>query len=202
VGDRGLRHLQPLTRTLAAWTLALSAVACAPPGDPVSGAASLGLDPRGVVDIGTAAVGPLVQPDGRVTIVAVRPVDGAWSASPLTTSPGAPGTDSLHLLSWGGATGEEWNTIVYGTAAPGTVRVVLDGYPDQRGGMVVDGAWVIALREQDLGPPDIRWTFIDADGTTRTGTGIFPPDARRLTPVSRASGVPGSIGPSRGASRH
>lgn len=177
MGDRGLRHLQPLIPLVLAAVVVVQAASCAPIGGPVDGAASLGLDPSGIVDVGSAAIGPMVQPDGRVTVVAVRRVEGGWSASPLTSSPGEPGTDTLHLVSWGGATGEDWNTIVYGTAAPGTVRVVLEGFPDQRGGTVVGGAWVIALRERDLGPPDISWRFIGADGSVRTGTGIFPPDA-------------------------
>ena len=86
-------------------------------------------------------------------------------------------TDSLHLISCGGATGEGWNTFVFGTAAPGTLRVELPNFPDQRGGTVVDGAWIIALREKDLTPQDIEWRFIGSDGEVRSGVGIFPPDA-------------------------
>jgi hypothetical protein len=97
--------------------------------------------------------------------------------SPLTSSPGQRGTDSLHLFSYDGETGEAWNTFVYGTAAPGTVRVRLTGFPDQRGGTVVGGGWIIVLREKGLGPDDIEWAFVAGDGTVRSGIGIFPPDA-------------------------
>jgi hypothetical protein len=57
------------------------------------------------------------------------------------------------------------------------MRVELSGHPDQRGGTVVDGAWVIALRDKDVRPGDVEWHFIAGDGTVRTGVGIFPPDA-------------------------
>lgn len=177
MGNSSLRNLQPLAQAVFGLTLALLPFACAPAQIPVEGARSLGIDPAGVVDIGTAAVAPSVGTDGRIAIVAVRQQDGQWIATPLSSSPGLAGTDSLHLLSWSGATGEDWNTIVFGTAAPGTVRVELEGFPDQRGGTVVHGAWVIALREKDLGPPDMKWRFIDHDGSVRRGTGIFPPDA-------------------------
>jgi hypothetical protein len=80
-------------------------------------------------------------------------------------------------VSYGGATGEAWNSFVFGTAAPGTVRVELVGFQAQRGGRVVDGAWIIALRERDVSPQEIEWRFIGEDGSVRTGVGIFPPDA-------------------------
>jgi hypothetical protein len=162
---------------VVAIAISLHALACAPSQTAVEAAAELGFDPVGVVDIGSAAVAPRLEPGGHVSIVAVHPRDGRWTASQLTSSPGAPGTDSLHLITWGGATGEDWNTLVFGTAAPGTARVELDGFPDQRGGTVVHGAWVIALRAKDLDPTDLNWRFVDADGSVRTGKGIFPPDA-------------------------
>jgi hypothetical protein len=45
------------------------------------------------------------------------------------------------------------------------------------GGRVVDGAWIITLREKDVSPQDLEWRFIADDGSIRTGVGIFPPDA-------------------------
>lgn len=160
--------------------LALQASACGTGGRPAGAAAALGIDPTAVLEIGTSGVAPRVEPDGRVAIVAIvaiRPQNGEWVATPITASPGRLGTDSLHLVSYDGATGEDWNTFVFGTATPGTERVELVGFPDQRGGRVVDGAWVIALREQDVGPQDLEWRFVAGDGSVRTGTGIFPPDA-------------------------
>lgn len=174
---RGLRHVQSLIRAGLLLAIALPAAACGPHATPVSAAAGLGIDPEAVVDIGTAGVAPTIEPDGRVGIVAIRLLDGAWVATPITASPGRIGTDSLHLVSYGGATGEDWNTFVFGTAAPGTERVELAGFPDQRGGRVVDGAWIVALRERDVGPGDLEWRFIAGDGSVRTGAGIFPPDA-------------------------
>lgn len=175
--DRGVRHLQPLTGALVVVAVALQTIACGARGNVVDGAAELGIDPAAIVDVGTAALAPVVGSHGDVSIVAIHQRDGDWVSSPLTSSAGPPGADSLHLFSYDGATGEEWNTFVFGTAAPGSTRVELSGFPDQRGGTVVGGAWIIALREKGVDPQDIGWRFIAADGTVRTGVGIFPPDA-------------------------
>ena len=176
--DRRFRHVQPLTRSLVlVVVVALQSLACGAGGNAVDAAARLGIDPMTVVDVGTAALAPAVGSDGKVTIVAIHRQDGEWVTSSLTSSPGPDGADSLHLFSYDGETGEEWNSFVYGTAGPGTVRVELEGFPDQRGGTVVGGAWIIALREKGTGPEDIRWRFIADDDAVRTGTGIFPPDA-------------------------
>jgi hypothetical protein len=174
---RGIRHIQSLTRARLLLAVALQLSACGPGDSPVSAAAGLGVDPAAVVDIGTSGVAPMIESDGRVAIVAIRVENGEWVATPITASPGRAGTDSLHLVSYAGATGEDWNTFVFGTATPGTERVELAGFPDQRGGRVVDGAWIIALREQDVGPQDLEWLFVADDGSVRTGVGIFPPDA-------------------------
>jgi hypothetical protein len=171
-----LRHLQSLIRSAFVLTLAWQAAACGPAEGPVEAAARLGVDPASVVDIGNAAVAPTIGPAG-ISIVAIRERDGEWVVSPITTSAGPIGADSLHLFSNGGATGEEWNSFAFGTAAPGTERVELAGFPDQRGGRVVDGAWIITLREKDVSPQDLEWRFIADDGSIRTGVGIFPPDA-------------------------
>ena len=175
--DRSLRHVQSLTRVRLLLALVLQLSACGPGDNLLAAAAGLGIDPAAVVDVGTAGVAPMIESDGRVAIVAIRVQDGQWVSTPITASSGRAGTDSLHLVSYAGATGEDWNTFVFGTAAPGTERVELAGFPDQRGGRIVDGAWVIALREQDVGPQDLEWRFNAGDGSVRTGVGIFPPDA-------------------------
>lgn len=176
VGCR-VRDLQPLTRSLVLVAIALYLLACRTGSDAVEAATRLGIDPAAVVDVDTAVLAPAVGTDGVVSIVAIRQVEGAWVTTPLTSSPGSRGADSVHLFSYDGATGTDWNAIVFGTAAPGTVRVELDGFPDQRGGSVIGGTWIIALREKGLEPDDIEWRFIDEDGAVRTGVGIFPPDA-------------------------
>lgn len=173
----GLRRLQSLIRATVLGVVALPIVACGASIGPVEAAARLGLDRAAVVDVGTAAVAPSVGSDGRVSIVAVHQRDGEWVATPITASPGRAGTDSVHLFSYGGNTGEAWNSFVFGTVAPGTVRVELSGFPGQRGGTVIAGAWIIALWEKDLSPSDITWRFVNDDGSSRSGTGIFPPDA-------------------------
>ena len=78
-------------------------------------------------------------------------------------------------MSFGGATGDKWNSIFYGTAPPTVSRVVLQGL-DAEGGQVVEGAWALVLREKDLTPDQMRWQFVDAFGrVVDSGTGIFPP---------------------------
>jgi hypothetical protein len=177
VVGRGIRGVQPLIRLVVVGVLAALAVACQPAGTVVDAAAGLVFDSAAVVDLGNAAVAPMLETHGLVSIVAIRSRDGQWVGTPLSSSQSEIGSDSLHLISYGGATGEEWNTFVFGTAQPGTARVELRGFLDQRGGTVADGAWVIALREKDLGPEDIEWRFVGDDGAVRTGIGIFPPDA-------------------------
>jgi hypothetical protein len=174
---RRIRNLQPLTRSLVLVAVTLQAIACGAGRSVVDAATRLGIDPAAIVDVGSAALAPAVNSDGKVSIVAIHQRDGEWVASPLTSSTGPRDADSLHLFSYDGATGEEWNTFVFGTAAPGTVRVELNGFPDQRGGTVVGGAWIIALRQKGLEPGAIEWRFIADDGTVRNGAGIFPPDA-------------------------
>lgn len=175
--NRSLRDVQSLIGSLGLFALAVQVFACSPAAGPVDAAARLGIDPAGVVDIGTAAVAASAGAGGTVSILAIHQRDGDWVMSPLSSSQGPAGADSLHLITYSGATGEEWNSFAFGTAAPGTVRVELAGFPDQRGGTVVNGAWVIALREKDVQPHDIEWRFIDGDGSVRTGVGVFPPDA-------------------------
>lgn len=165
-----------LARALLVGSVVL-AIACAPTGVPAAAAARLGINPASLVDVGSAALAPMVGGDGRVSVVVVHQRNGEWVADPITSSTGPANADSLHLITYGGATGDEWNTFVFGTAAPGTLRVELANFPDQRGGTVVDGAWIIALREKDLTPQDIEWRFIGVDGEARSGVGIFPADA-------------------------
>ena len=172
-----IRHVQPLNPVIA-WTVAgVLAIGCVSVGGVTDAARRLGIDPAAIVDVEGSAMAPIIGPDGTVSVVAIVHREGAWVASPLTASRGTTGTDSLHLFTYGGETGAAWNSLVYGSAAPGTERVELAGFPDQRGGRVVAGAWIIALQDKDLAPEDLEWRFIAEDGTVRTGTGIFPPDA-------------------------
>lgn len=175
--DRSLRRLQPLSRSLALSLGAVLALGCGTSGTAIDAAVRAGIDPASLVDVETAVLAPIVGGDGTVSIVAIRQEDGQWQTSPITSSRGPRDQDSLHLLSYDGATGEPWNALVFGTAAPGTVRVELVGFTNQRGGTVVDGAWLIALQEKGIGPGDLAWRFVADDGTVRTGHGIFPPDA-------------------------
>ncbi len=114
---------------------------------------------------------------GHLDLVSLtRDWQGSWVAHILTSTRATIGQDSLHLVSHGGNTGEEWNSFVYGTASPGVDHVTLEGFPEARGGKVTNGVWAIALREKEVTPADIHWQFVASDGSMTSGEGIFPPE--------------------------
>ncbi len=113
--------------------------------------------------------------DTDVEVIEFREEDGAWVTQRLARFTIGSAASSLNLLSLDGETGDDWNTWVYGTAPEAVSRVDLIGL-DGEGGRVVDGAWVIVLRDCGLTPGDIEWEFLDALGATvESGVGIFPP---------------------------
>lgn len=110
-----------------------------------------------------------------VQVIEYRQEGSAWVRQVLATSQIADAEASLDLLSLGGDTGDEWNTWIYGAAPEEASRVEVTGF-DGEGGRVIDGAWVLVLRQRDLTPADIEWRFLDPLGTVlESGTGIFPP---------------------------
>lgn len=112
-----------------------------------------------------------------VEVIEFREEDGAWVTQRLARFTIGTAPSSLNLVSLDGETGDEWNTWVYGTAPETVSRVDLIGL-DGEGGRVVDGAWVIVLRDRGVTPDDIHWAFLDALGATvESGVGIFPPSS-------------------------
>ena len=76
------------------------------------------------------------------------------------------------MISYSG-TGDEWNTFVYGSAVPGTVRVEIEPSGGV-GGQVVDGAWLVVLRDEDVQWSDLHWRMLAADGSElRSGVGVL-----------------------------
>ncbi|HET6380657.1 MAG TPA: hypothetical protein VFH63_06425 [candidate division Zixibacteria bacterium] len=119
------------------------------------------------------AVAARALPGGAEVIGFLRQENGEWTAQQLASSELA-GPNGVQMVSYGGETGEEWNTFVYGVAAREVSRVVLEGRLGE-GGQVIGGAWVVALRERDLGPRDIHWRFLSArGGVLASGSGITP----------------------------
>lgn len=115
---------------------------------------------------------------GRLDLVVFdRDFFGNWTGHIITSTRATPRQDSLHLVSFGGQRDLTWNSYAFGTATEGTTAVLLAGLEGAIGGQVANGVWVIALPQKDLSPGDIHWTFLRADGTRRTGEGIFPPAA-------------------------
>ena len=137
-----------------------------------------GLAPAAVVRLEDDLAVVAVRDAGQVRVMEfAQTASGTWTKEPIATSATGTGASSAHLLSSGGDTGTEWNSYFYGTAPPSVSRVVLEDF-DAVGGQVVDGAWVLVLREEDLTPDDMRWTFVDAvKRVIESGTGILPPDS-------------------------
>jgi hypothetical protein len=109
-----------------------------------------------------------------VRLVEFREQEGGWVRQELSRFGLGEAISGLHLQSLDGETGEEWNTFVYGAAAATVSRVQIEGYEGE-GGRVVDGTWVVALRERGLGPDDLRWSFVDALGeVVEAGMGTSP----------------------------
>lgn len=158
--------------------LALTAVglaACAPTSLEAQ-VRALGLEPAALVRLADDRAVAARGGGGSARVIELRADgEGAWRTQEIAGSTFDAAPFSTHLLSLGGDTGDEWNSYFYGTAPADVSRVTLDGL-GAVGGQVVDGAWVLALRERDLVPDDMHWTFVDAFGQTiRSGTGIGPP---------------------------
>jgi hypothetical protein len=113
--------------------------------------------------------------DGRsVRLFEFRAEQDGWVRQEISRSGIGDAVSSVHLQSLDGETGDEWNTFIYGAAPPQVSRVQIEGYEGE-GGRVVQGTWVIALRDTGLAPADVHWTFVDALGAVvDSGTGIFP----------------------------
>jgi hypothetical protein len=139
-------------------------------------AAAAGLDPAALVDLGGSAAAAR-RAGGRVELVFVHQSEGEWTASVVNSHP-EPRTDwSVHLLTYGGDTDEEWNSFIYGVAPAGAERIQIAGM-ESAGGQVHRGSWVVAVREKQLAPDDLGWKFLDRGGAViREGRGIGPPAA-------------------------
>lgn len=82
-----------------------------------------------------------------------------------------PGRVTVYLFGYGGETGRVTNSFVFGNAPQGAVRVRVS--PGDEEQWVVDAIYLVPLPMKDLGPADIRWTFLDANGgVLLVGTGI------------------------------
>ncbi len=93
---------------------------------------------------------------------------GGGSSTPFGEPP------TVHLLTAGGMTEAAYNSFVYGEAPAGAATVELAGF-ETLGGQVVDGLYVLAIRDKDMNPALLRWTFrTAADVVLAVGTGITP----------------------------
>jgi hypothetical protein len=81
---------------------------------------------------------------------------------------------TVHLFSLGGQTGRTYNSFVFGLAPPGAVTVHLAGL-DGIGGTVDGGLYVIALRDKDILPKNVVWSFQAPSGAViAEGSNITP----------------------------
>lgn len=165
--DRAVRHVHALVPALL---LAALLAGCA--DDLGSVARHHGVATPAIVRLtDTFAVAAPRTGDG-VEVVAFTGIGDRWSAEIMAYDSG--GEVTARLVTMGGATGQEWNSFLFGTAPPASSRIVVDGLAGT-GGQVAGGAWVIALRERDLSPHHLRWSVLDALGDViASGTGITP----------------------------
>ena len=165
--SKQLRLLYPL--------VALALVACAPRSLEEQVRAE-GLAPASIVRLADDRAVAARPDGGRVGVVELRVNDeDEWVVTDIASSDHE-GQASAHLMSAGGETEDEWNSYFYGIAPSSVSRVVVEGFHPE-GGQVVNGAWVLVLREKDVVPDQMHWQFIDAFGRiVDSGTGIFPPD--------------------------
>jgi hypothetical protein len=170
MGASAVRHLQLV---VAAGVLA-GASSCLPTSLEHA-VSSEEMSPAAIVRLSMDRAAVARRDGTDVEVFELREEDGAWVTQRLARFSIGTATSSLNLVSLDGETGDEWNTWVYGTAPETVSRVDLIGL-DGEGGRVVDGAWVIVLRNRGLTPDDIHWEFLDALGATvESGVGIFPP---------------------------
>ncbi len=140
----------------------------------VDPATLLPVKPAAVVRLDDGAAAAALARDGRIEVWVARREGGEVRVQSIAGSGGAVPLleDRVHLASHGGDTGQAWSTLVYGTAEPGTARVQLDGF-EGLGGQVVDGAWLIVLREKDVTSAQLHWRFLGSDGSVRReGSGL------------------------------
>lgn len=168
----GARRLRQLPALIGGALLVASFAGCGRGeiGDVVS---AEGLRGAAVVRLSAGfAVAARVRSD-RVEVVAFIQSDGAWRAQQLASA-AAGGRPVVQLVALSGETGSRWNAFAFGTAGARVSRVRLVGLAGV-GGQVVDGAWVIALRQRDLSPRLLAWEFLSArGGVLDAGRGITP----------------------------
>ncbi|HET7645759.1 MAG TPA: hypothetical protein VFM03_04675 [Candidatus Limnocylindria bacterium] len=128
--------------------------------------------PEAVVrlDDGRAVAARLDGPLVRV-VDFVRGPDG-WRVEERAGAT-SPRGGSVSAVSGGGEMIGPWPTFVFGAAPPGVARVVVAGI-DGVGGQVVDGAWVVASRVENIPMGQIAWQFLDAGGgVVLSGEGLY-----------------------------
>ncbi|MGH2456833.1 MAG: hypothetical protein ACRDHD_11335 [Candidatus Limnocylindria bacterium] len=169
MGAHGLRKLPALA---LAGLLAAACLLAGCQDDIASLAAREGLAGGSIVRLSEGYAVAARARGGRAEVLAFLFDGERWSVQALASAD-VTGSESVQLVSYDGETGEEWNTFVYGLAGPSVSRVRLAGRLGV-GGQVVDGAWVVALRDRGLGPADIHWSFVSAQGgALRVGSGLL-----------------------------
>lgn len=161
---RDVRHLHLLMRNALLFALAMVLVVACQPASLDAAISAANVMPDAVVrldeDLAIAA-----KLDGNVVkVIEFSTSGGGWGTKVIGDySPAEQGGISVHLFTYGGESDAVWNSFVFGTAPPQGSRVELAGF-DGTGGQVSNGAWVVALKEKDLLPPQLEWTLIDALG--------------------------------------
>ncbi len=113
--------------------------------------------------------GVAVAKDGTTLSLWLADGTGAWTMVTSTEDEGDHAT--VHLISYGGETGRQTNSFVFGYAPNATASMEVG--PGHVAAFLGQGVYVAALAARDVAPNMLVWTFRDAaGGTIASGTGI------------------------------
>jgi hypothetical protein len=108
----------------------------------------------------------LDTPDGEVGVVRKQ------SGLELVFVNGGGGTSAqfdgqaphIYLITYGGETGQTYNSYVYGVAPAGATSVEFAGFDAPLRSPIVGGTFLVALKEKEVKPSDLHWTFLSGAG--------------------------------------
>ena len=120
-------------------------------------------------------IAPRRAPDARIELVSIEHEAAGWRV--VRVSQGRAGEQAVSVQVDEPVAGSGWGgTYLFGTAGPGMARMTTDR-DDERGGVVVDGLWVLVLDTSGVDPRTLGWRFLDESGApVQIGTGLLPPN--------------------------
>ena len=151
-------------RLLGAAILSLSLAACSQQSEAARLAILDGVPESHIVGLDDEVVGTRTNGSRMEVVFVYQDSESEWRTDRIASGDFEPGTNS-HQLSTGSGLGLNWNTFLYGTAAPEVTEVRVSPLDGARGGKVVDGMWVIASPVECVEIGSLSVEFLDADGS-------------------------------------